>query len=126
MGKIKRGIIHITKRVNIMTTSALEYVKAQAKKEFPEHNLGVYDYFIECNEIHSKVFSSSRWWDYTKVVIEVGGVLSGVDGAETTGDDSPRDKGWVFDEETVKYVSVETKTVIVTHYPESDVPIKKG
>lgn len=106
-----------------MTISALEYVKEQAKKEFPNDGFSVEDYFDQKDVIHTEVYNESRWWSDTEVVVDSGGVLISYSGAETTGDDSPGDKGWEFDESTVSYSKVETKMVAVTTYSDSDSPM---
>lgn len=48
--------------------------------------------------------SSSRWWDDIFRVVEVGDRLIGYWDAETTGDDTPGEKGWEFDENTICFV----------------------
>ena len=64
--------------------------------------------------IYSEETCGSRWWNNTFQVSEINGKLIGYDWAETTGDDSPYWKGWVFDEDSICYV--EPKEVIITKY----------
>jgi hypothetical protein len=55
-----------------------------------------------------------RWWKEVFYVVDIAGVSMGYSGAETTGDDSPYDKGWEFDTASICEVErkVETKTVV--------------
>lgn len=45
--------------------------------------------------------SYRRWWQDVFCVCKLGDMLIGYWGARTTGDDSPRDKGWEFDPSTI-------------------------
>lgn len=56
----------------------------------------------------------SRWWDNIFVVQEINGKLIGFEWATTTGDDSPYDKGWEFDEDSICFV--EPYEVTITKY----------
>lgn len=48
------------------------------------------------------------------MVVEVDGMLIGFDGATTTGDDSPSDKGWEFNPSSI--CEVQAKEVTTTVY----------
>ena len=54
-----------------------------------------------------------RWWTDCLTVVEVDGMLIGFGDAITTGDDSPEDKGWEFDPNTICEVAAETKTITI-------------
>lgn len=58
--------------------------------------------------------SSRRWWTDCFTVVDVNGMLIGFADAITTGDDSPRDKGWEFDPSTI--CEVVAKQVTTTVY----------
>lgn len=53
---------------------------------------------------------SHRHWDENFTVVEVDGMLIGFNGAQTTGDESPEDKGWEFDPESICEVKAEQVT----------------
>lgn len=55
-----------------------------------------------------------RWWTDCFTVVDVGGMLIGFDDAKTTGDDSPTDKGWDFNPESI--CEVTAKEVVKTVY----------
>ena len=57
--------------------------------------------------------SSRRWWTDCFSVVEVGGMLIGFGDAITTGDDSPRDKGWEFEPDTICEVIAKEVTTTV-------------
>jgi hypothetical protein len=58
--------------------------------------------------------SGRRWWTDCFTVVTVNGMLIGFGDAITTGDDSPSDKGWEFDPESI--CEVEAYEVTTTHY----------
>jgi hypothetical protein len=55
--------------------------------------------------------SDRRWWTDCFTVVNVDGMLIGFADAETTGDDSPRDRGWEFDQSTICEVEAFERTV---------------
>jgi len=57
--------------------------------------------------------SDRRWWTDCSAVVDVNGMLIGFDDAETTGDDSPRDKGWEFDPSSICEVEAEEVTTTI-------------
>lgn len=59
---------------------------------------------------------SRRWWDDVFCVVSINGLEIGFMGARTTGDDSPRDRGWEFDPRTICEVEKHTETVVKTTY----------
>lgn len=62
--------------------------------------------------------SPRRWWTDCFVVVDIGGMLIGFAGAITTGDDSPSDKGWEFDPETIgEVVKKEVTTTVYVPAP---------
>ena len=58
--------------------------------------------------------SSRRWWSDTFKVVKIDGMLIGFASAITTGDDSPYDKGWEFNADTI--CEVVEKQITVTVY----------
>lgn len=54
-----------------------------------------------------------RWWNDVFCVTKIDGMFIGYWGAETTGDNSPRDCGWEFDPETICEVRPTEVTTIV-------------
>lgn len=77
--------------------------------------------FYELEQVHAEAAGSRRWWNIVFKVAKLpfeysdkGYLLIGFYGAETTGDDSPREAGWVFDWSFIH--EVEPKKVTVTIY----------
>ena len=90
---------------------------ALEKKGYEKNEESILDFLLySAKEIHSEVTGSRRWWDEVFKVVDVDGTKIGYDWAETTGDDSARDKGWEFDPESVCFVEEETVTVTKTVY----------
>lgn len=71
-------------------------------------------------EIYEEKIGDRRHWDDWFFVVEIDGMKIGFDGAKTTGDDSPYDKGWEFDPESIKEVEETTKTIVVKKYKTID------
>jgi len=61
-------------------------------------------------------YDSHRWWNECFTVVDVDGLLIGFGDAETTGDDSPYDKGWEFDPDSICEVEAQTETITRTVY----------
>ena len=77
----------------------------------------LWEALTECGkEIHEESLGNSRWWENTFVVVELDGMLIGYYGAKTTGDDSPWDKGWEWDLDTVCEVEKTVEIVEVVKY----------
>lgn len=76
----------------------------------------IIDYIIETDPIHEEDCGSCRWWMNTFRVVEIDGMLIGFDYASTTGDDSPRDKGWEFDPDSICEVERKEEVKIVVSY----------
>ena len=58
--------------------------------------------------------SKRRWWTDCFCVVKVGGMLIGFDGAITTGDESPSEKGWEFNPKSI--CKVAAKEITYTTY----------
>ena len=73
----------------------------------------------ECGEIVFKnVLDERRWWSDVFKVTFLDGMLIGFNSATTTGDDSPKDKGWEFDPTSICEVERHEETkVVVTYTP---------
>ena len=73
----------------------------------------IIDTIRDADEVWSGNDSNRRWWTECFTVVNVDGMLIGFDDAKTTGDDSPRDKGWEFDPSSICEVVAKevTKTV---------------
>lgn len=74
-------------------------------------------YSLLC-EIHDPIYSEnagdSRWWSNLFQVQEINGKLIGFEWAVTTGDRTPYECGWKFDEKSICFV--ESYDVTVTKY----------
>ena len=68
----------------------------------------------EEEEVYRKPLTKHRWWTDIFVVVDVGGKLIGYDWAETTGDNSPQDVGWEFDQRSI--CEVKSREVVKTVY----------
>jgi hypothetical protein len=71
---------------------------------------------LESEPVHHEVINERRWWADTFQVVEIDGMLIGFNGAYATGDDSPQDKGWVFDPDTIGEVEQKEVTITKTVY----------
>lgn len=70
--------------------------------------------------------SSRRWWTDVTRVVEVNGVLYQYDGAETTGDETPSEKGWEFDPSSICFVKATKKMMPVLLFETSESPCSIG
>ena len=97
---------------------ALLMEKMGADKRRGDFNDQVFEFlYHECDEVYRESLADRRWWKDLFVVVDVGdGVLLGFNSASTTGDDSPRDKGWEFDPDTICEVEKVTEMKEVTTY----------
>jgi hypothetical protein len=90
------------------------------KKQFPSSTNITEDDIIEClfetEPIHEENLGTSRWWMNTFRVVKIGDLLIGFNYAFTTGDDTPKDKGWEFDPETIYEVEKKETTEVVVEY----------
>ena len=84
--------------------SAIGFVKAAEAEEFPDHESDVFEYLDSKKTVYRECFDSRRWWDEMLVVVEIKGQMVGYVAASTTGDNSPSDVGWEFDESSVCFV----------------------
>ena len=64
-------------------------------------------------EVWSGDEDKRRWWTDCLTVVEVDGMLIGFGNAITTGDASPKDKGWEFDPNTICEVVAECVTTTI-------------
>jgi len=74
----------------------------------------IIDTIREAKEVFQGKSYPRRWWSEHLSVVEVNGMLIGFDDASTTGDDSPRDKGWEFDPDSI--CEVRSREVTTTVY----------
>lgn len=70
----------------------------------------------------NKETRNRRWWTDVTRVAEVNGVLYQYDSAETTGDESPSDKGWEFNPDSIRFVKATKKMVPVLSFEASESP----
>jgi hypothetical protein len=70
----------------------------------------------EAKEVYTGDYHSRRWWNDCFTVVDCGGMLIGFNDAKTTGDDSPWDKGWEFDPNTICEVEKIEEVKTVTSY----------
>jgi hypothetical protein len=64
----------------------------------------LYDMLSEYGWLYKEDLHDSRWWTNIFVVDNINGRLIGYNWASTTGDDTPYEKGWEFDEDSICYV----------------------
>lgn len=93
-----------------------DYVKQYVAKEYEIDDCDVtdrilYGFLSDLDYFHKEELRNHRWWNTVFVVVEVGGKLIGYTGAETTGDDNARDKGWVFDPDSICEVEEYEETI---------------
>lgn len=75
----------------------------------------IWETIIECGEeLHKSHIESYRWWDVYFLVVELDGMMIGLEVAGTTGDESPEEKGWIHDYDSI--CEVERKEQIVYVY----------
>ena len=68
----------------------------------------------ECGkELFREKLGGRRWWNDIFIVKDIDGMLIGYNWAETTGDMSPREAGWEFDDAEIWEVKPIEKTIIV-------------
>jgi hypothetical protein len=80
---------------------------------FPPSDEGVIETIREGDRVWRGYESERRWWTDCLTVVAVNGMLIGFADAITTGDDSPRDKGWEFDPTTICEVVAEQVTTTI-------------
>ena len=61
--------------------------------------------------VYAEIVGRGRWWEDEYRVVDVDGRLIGFMGASTTGDDSPYDVGWEFDENSIHEAEPYEETV---------------
>ena len=101
---------------------ALEFVKAKMEMESSQY---AYDsigaYLSELTPIYEERIDERRWWTVMFRVVDIDGTLIGFDWAHTTGDKTPDETGWEFDESTICFVRKEQK-VSTIYMPDDDEP----
>ena len=99
-----------------MNEKIREHVRAYNEKQgyVDQDDSDIIETIRDAKEVWSGNDSDRRWWTDCFTVVEVDGMLIGFDDAKTTGDDSPRDKGWEFDPSSI--CEVVAKEVITTIY----------
>lgn len=91
------------------------HVKAYNEAQgFKTDDNGIILTIRESPEVWTGNFSGRRHWDDCLTVVNVNGMLVGFDNAKTTGDESPSDKGWEFNADSI--CEVEEKTVTTKIY----------
>jgi len=104
-----------------MNEAVKEYLKGyNAKNEYGIEDDDLLETLLEGDQIYSKVTSKHRWWNCTLVVVDIGGKLIGYEWAATTGDNTARDLGWEFDEDSVCFVEKKEEQVTVTTYHKTE------
>lgn len=92
------------------------------RKQLQEYNLAkgwttdddsLIETLIESSPVWEGDEDERRWWTTVTRVVEINGMFIAFGWAKTTGDDSPRDKGWEFDPSCIWEVKPVTKTVTV-------------
>lgn len=78
----------------------------------------LYDFLEDGKMIYQGESQSRRWWDEAFTVVQLGNNFIGYVSADTTGDDTAYEKGWVFDPDTLCYA--EPKEITKTIYVKKD------
>jgi hypothetical protein len=91
------------------------------KEGYETDDVSLWDCLTDCMELYNESVGRSRWWDNRFVVTRLNGVLLGYMSAQTTGVDSPWEKGWEFDLGSVCEDEKEVKMDKVVKYK----PIKE-
>jgi hypothetical protein len=76
---------------------ALEFVKEKCQGE------DIFDFLDNQKVIYTEQYNEHRWWDEILVVVNIDDYFIGFLSATTTGDSSPNDLGWEFDENSVRF-----------------------
>ncbi len=107
----------VIKNTKTMNQKIKEHVaKYNLLKGYGNTDKEIIETIQESETIHEEKIDDRRWWDDWFFVVEIDGMKIGFDGAKTTGDDSPYDKGWEFDPESICEVEETTETVVVKKY----------
>jgi len=93
-----------------MTNEIGEFLSQHFKTDDPVGHL------LESPRESVEVTGSRRWWDDTIEIVKVGERYFRFLGAQTTGDDNAKDKGWEFDAETIVEVWPIEKQVTVRRW----------
>jgi hypothetical protein len=98
-----------------------EHIKTHVTAYNEKHGYGTSDNDLietiqEGKHIWTGDYDRHRWWNECFTVVEVGGMLIGFNDAETTGDESPYDRGWEFDPESICEVEAEAVVTTTTIY----------
>ena len=102
-----------------MNSKIREHVsRYNASKGWPTTDEAIIETITE-SEIYRDHGDSHRWWTEYFRVANVDGMLIGYKYAETTGDESARDKGWEFNPNSICEVDAIEKTIIV-YQPKRD------
>ena len=84
------------------------------KEEYGTTDEDLKEVLVECSKnLHREEFDRHRWWTLYKYVVEIDGMIIGYIDAETTGDDSPYDKGYEDGAYDVKEMKAVPKTITV-------------
>ena len=87
--------------------------KYNAAKGWDTTDESIIETIMESHEVWRGDESPHRWWTTCFMVTEIDGMLIGYVGAITTGDDSPSDKGWSFDPDSICEVEAKEVKAIV-------------
>jgi len=98
-----------------MTEKIREHVRAYNVREFKDaSDESIIETILDARVIWSKMTTSRRWWDEEFRVVEIDGMLIGYDGADTTGDENAKEKGWEFSPASI--CEVVAQQVVKTEY----------
>ena len=104
-----------------------EKIREHVKKYNEAKGYGITDEdIIETIRDNKKIwtgdFSGRRHWTDCLSVVKINGMLIGFNDAQTTGDDSPYDKGWEFEPESI--CEVAPYEVTITNYKRIELTLK--
>jgi hypothetical protein len=96
-----------------------EFVKVYCRSRgWMDDDLNVEEVLLYGDTVYTRVDGEHRWWNDVFRVIDIDGTLIGCYGAQTTGDNSPRDVGWQFDWNSL--CEVERREVVTMVYERAE------
>ena len=94
-----------------MKNKALEFVLEQTKKDREEYQIDIYECIAYLETVYSEEVSVRNWWIETFEVVQLGDRLIGFNSARATGENSPLEIGWEFNEDSICFVEKYEKTI---------------
>ena len=97
-----------------MNKTVRDHVKRyNESKGYGVEDNDIIETITDANVIYSGESDDFRWWTEVFRVCEIDGMLIGYWWAETTGDESAREKGWEFDPSSICQVEAVQETTTI-------------